>query len=319
MTQIFALAFDHRNSLRRGFMHLAGPPTPEQHATMVAAKEIVTDALIAAAPRVSPGSAVLLIDHEYGGRFVPGAQAAGLRVAMPVEESGRAELRYLCDGHPDRVVDAYRPDYVKVLIRYNPGGDAAMNARQRARLRELSNWLQGRPQQLMLELLVPPEDAQLAAVANDRGRFDRGRFDGERFDRGRFDRGRFDREARAELTAVAIRQIAADGIRPALWKIEGPESRADAARIAAAVRSADPGAGCLVLGRGADAAAVRRWLAIAAATAGFNGFAVGRTIWWDALRDFANGGGGDRDTAVRAVAARYLDLVRDYQAVRAAT
>jgi myo-inositol catabolism protein IolC len=46
---------------------------------------------------------------------------------------------------------------------------------------------------------------------------------------------------------------------------------------------------------------------------------VGRTIWWDALRDFANGGGGDRDTAVRAVAARYLDLVRDYQAVRAAT
>jgi myo-inositol catabolism protein IolC len=297
MTHIFALAFDHRNSLRRGFMHLAGQPTPEQHATMVAAKGIVTDALIAAAPQVSPDGAVLLIDHEYGGRFVTGAQAGGIRVAMPVEESGQAELRYLCGGHPDRVLAAYHPDYVKVLIRYNPGGDAAMNARQRARLRELSDWLKGRPQQLMLELLVPPEDAQLAAVANDRGRFDR--------------------EARAELTAVAIRQIAADGIRPALWKIEGPESRDDAARIAAEVRSADPGAGCLVLGRGADGAAVRRWLAIAATTAGFTGFAVGRTIWWDALRGFVDG--GDRDTAVRAVAARYLDLVRDYQAVSPAT
>ena len=53
MTQIFALAFDHRNSLRRDFMHLAGQPTPEQHATMVAAKGIVADALIAAAPQVS--------------------------------------------------------------------------------------------------------------------------------------------------------------------------------------------------------------------------------------------------------------------------
>ena len=299
MTQVFALAFDHRNSLRRGFMHLTGPPTPDQHAAMVAAKGIVSDALIAVAPQVSPGCPVLLIDHEYGGRFVPGAQAAGIRVAMPAEESGQAELRYLCGGHPERVLAAYRPDYVKVLIRYNPGGDAAMNARQRARLRELSNWLPG--PQLMLELLVPPEDAQLAAVANDRGRFDR--------------------EVRAELTAVAIGQLAAAGIRPALWKIEGPESADDAARIAAAVRAADPDAGCLVLGRGADAAAVRRWLAIAAATAGFTGFAVGRTIWWDALRGFANGA-GDRDTAVRAVSARYLDLVRDYQAaspVRPAT
>jgi myo-inositol catabolism protein IolC len=292
MTQVFALAFDHRNSLRRDFMRLTGQPQPEQHATMVAAKGVVTDALIAAAPQVSPDTPVLLIDHEYGGEFVPRAQAAGVRVAMPVEESGRAELRYLCDGHPERVIAAHHPDCVKVLIRYNAGGDAAMNARQRARLRELSDWLGGRPERLMLELLVPPEPAQLAAVGHDQGRFDR--------------------ETRAGLTVQAIEQIAGDGLRPALWKIEGPESLQDAARIAGAVRSADPDAECLVLGRGADAAAVRRWLAIAAATDGFTGFAVGRTIWWDALRGFADGGG--RDAAVRAVTARYLDLVRCYRA-----
>jgi len=292
MTQIFALAFDHRNSLRRDFMHLTGQPAPEQHSTMVAAKGVVTDALIEAAPQVSPDTPVLLIDHEYGGQFVPRAQAAGVKVAMPVEESGQAELRYLCDGHPERVVDAHHPDYVKVLIRYNPGGDTAMNARQRGRLRQLSDWLDGRPERLMLELLVPPEPAQLAAVADDQSRFDR--------------------ETRAALTAAAIDQIAGDGLRPALWKIEGPESLQDAARIAEAVRSANPDAGCLVLGRGADDAAVRRWLAIAAATDGFTGFAVGRTIWWDALKRFA--GGGDAGAAVRAVAARYLDLVRYYRA-----
>jgi myo-inositol catabolism protein IolC len=297
MTQIFALAFDHRNSLRRDFMHLTGQPAPEQHATMVAAKEIVTDALIAAAPQVSPDTPVLLIDHEYGGQFVPRAQAAGISVAMPVEESGQAELRYLCGGYPERVIAAQHPDYVKVLIRYNPGGDTAMNARQRGRLRELSNWLEGRPEQLMLELLVPPEPAQLAAVGHDQSRFDR--------------------ETRAGLTVTAIGQLAGDGLHPALWKIEGPESLQDAARIAEAVRSADPDAGCLVLGRGADDAAVRRWLAIAAATDGFTGFAVGRTIWWDALRAFA--ADGNADAAVRAVAARYLDLVRYYRAASPAT
>jgi myo-inositol catabolism protein IolC len=292
MTLTFALAFDHRNSLRRDFMRLAAQPTAEQHATMVEAKGIVTDALIAAAPQVSPDSPVLLIDHEYGGRFVAGAQAAGIKVAMPVEESGQAELRYLCGGHPERIIAAHHPDYVKVLIRYNTGGDTDMNARQRSRLRELSGWLDGRPERLMLELLVPPEPAQLAAAGHDQGRFDR--------------------QTRAGLTVQAIGQIAGDGLRPALWKIEGPESLQDAARIAEAIRSADPDAGCLVLGRGADDAAVRRWLAIAAATDGFTGFAVGRTIWWEALRGFASG--GDRDAAVRAVTARYLDLVRCYRA-----
>jgi len=292
MTLTFALAFDHRNSLRRDFMRLAAQPTAEQHSTMVEAKGIVTDALIAAAPHVSPDAPVLLIDHEYGGQFVSRAQAAGIGVAMPVEESGQAELRFLAGGHPERIIEACNPEYVKVLIRYNPGGNTAMNARQRSRLRQLSDWLDGRPQRLMLELLVPPEPAQLAAVGHDQGRFDR--------------------QTRAGLTVQAIGQIAGDGLRPALWKIEGPESLQDAARIAEAVRSANTGAGCLVLGRGADDAAVRRWLAIAAATDGFTGFAVGRTIWWDALKNFA--GGGDRDAAVRAVTARYLDLVRCYRA-----
>jgi myo-inositol catabolism protein IolC len=293
MTQVFALAFDHRNSFRRDFMHLPGGPTAKQHATMVAAKGVVVDALLTAAPQVDAGSVALLIDHEYGGGFVPKAQAGGIRVAMPVEVSGQRELRYICGGHPDGVIDSCQPDYVKVLIRYNPAGDIAMNARQRARLRELASWLDGRPQQLMLELLVPPEDAQLETVA--------------------YDRGRFDREVRAELTVAAIREIADDGLSPRLWKIEGPESREDAAWIAEAVRSADPGSACLVLGRGADLAAVRRWLAIAATTDGFTGFAVGRTIWWDALRAYT--GGGDRDAAVNAVATRYLDLVRDYLTV----
>ena len=243
MTPVFALAFDHRNSFRRDFMGLAGPPTPAEQAAMVAAKGVVVDALLAAVPEVSAGNVVLLIDQEYGGDLVPKAQAGGVSVAMPVEESGRAELRYLDDGHPERVLDAYHPDYAKVLVRYNPGGDAAMNTRQRARLRDLARLLGG---------------------------------------------------------------------RPALWKIEGPESPGDAALIAGAVRAADQDAACLVLGRGADYAAVRRWLAIAAATKSFAGFAVGRTIWWDALRGYLDD--GDRDAAVRAIAARYLELVGDYLA-----
>jgi len=291
---VFALAFDHRNSFRTSFMGLAAPPTSEQTAQMVAAKRVVVDALLRAAPSVEDGRPTLLIDAEYGGAHVPAARDGGVAIAMPVEVSGRRELRFEHDGNFDAVIGNYSPDYAKVLIRYNPDGDQAMNARQRARLGELAGWLESRPEQLMLELLVPPEPAQLAAL------------DGDQF--------RYDRELRADLTARAITEIGADGLRPALWKLEGPESDTDAARISTAVHAVDPAAGCLVLGRGADSAGVRRWLTTAARTRGFSGFAVGRTVWWDPLRSFL--AGGDREEAVDAIARNYLDLVAAYRAAR---
>lgn len=294
MKPVFALAFDHRNSFRTSFMRLSAPPTAEQTAQMVAAKRVVVDALLLAVPSVTDGRPTLLIDAEYGGEHVAAARDGGVAIAMPVEVSGQRELRFEYDGDFGAVVDRYAPDYAKVLIRYNPDGDQPMNARQRARLGDLATWLQDRPQQLMLELLVPPEPAQLAALGDDQGRYDR--------------------ELRADLTARAISEIAADGLRPALWKLEGPESAADAQKISAAVGEVDPTAGCLVLGRGADSAAVQRWLTTAAGTPGFTGFAVGRTVWWEPLRSYV--AGGAREAAVETIAHSYLELVAAYRAAQ---
>jgi myo-inositol catabolism protein IolC len=189
------------------------------------------------------------------------------------------------------VIERYQPVYAKVLVRYNPGGDPTMNARQRDRLGELASWLRGREQRLMLELLVPAEHVQLDQLGGDQSRYDR--------------------ELRAELTAGAIKEICADGLRPALWKLEGPESAEDARRISAVVHELDTAAGCLVLGRGADATAVRRWLTTAAQAPGFNGFAVGRTVWWEPLRTYV--AGGARDEAVQQIADNYLALVEAYR------
>jgi hypothetical protein len=40
-------------------------------------------------------------------------------------------------------IEAFRPTFCKVLVRYNPGGDADLNRRQAARLKRLSDYLQG--------------------------------------------------------------------------------------------------------------------------------------------------------------------------------
>jgi len=271
-------------------MQLTAPPTEEQTAQMVEAKRVVVEALVRATAYVVDASPTLLIDAEYGGTLVAIARNAGIAIAMPVEVSGQSELSFERDGDFGAVIGRYDPDYAKVLVRYNPAGDQAMNGRQRARLRDLATWLEDRPQQLMLELLVPPEADQLAVLDGDRHRYDR--------------------ELRAALTVRAVEEIGADGLRPALWKLEGPDSTEDAQRISAAVRALDTEARCLVLGRGADTNAVRHWLTTAAQVPGFTGFAVGRTLWWEPLRAFVTG--GSREVAVEAIAWNYLDLADIY-------
>jgi len=62
---VFALAFDHRNSFRTSFMGLAAPPTSEQTAQMVAAKRVVVDALLRAAPSVEDGRPTLLLPADF--------------------------------------------------------------------------------------------------------------------------------------------------------------------------------------------------------------------------------------------------------------
>ena len=73
----------------------------------------------------------------------------------------------------------------------------------------------------------------------------------------------------------------------------------------------------MVLGRGADRAAVERWLRAAAGVTGFVGFAIGRSIWWGALRDLP---WEDRDAVTGAIAdsyASYAELWHDAAATAA--
>ena len=56
---------------------------------------------------------------------------------------------------------------------------------------------------------------------------------------------------------------------------------------------------CVVLGRGADDEKVDHWLRQGAPVDGYAGFAIGRTIWWDALKGFLDGN-IEREAAARA-------------------
>jgi myo-inositol catabolism protein IolC len=277
----FLLAFDHRKSLMTSFFEADADAERGQASTAREVKTLIADGLLAAIrrSRVDRRDAGGLVDSMYGGIAIDKLRTSGVRFAVPVEASGKRELEF---EQPDwrQRVEAIKPTWAKVLVRYNPSGDAAMNERQRALLVDLQTATRAIKVGFLFELLVPPEPAQRA---DD-----------------------YDTATRPGLVVAAIDELRAAGIQPDLWKIEGFEQREDCRTVAD-----HAGAPCVVLGRGADTEAVERWVRAGAGI--FDGFAIGRSIWWDAARAFVDGS-ADRDATVTAIAERYGHFVDVYHA-----
>src|ERR687893_1299932 len=213
---------------------------------------------------------------------------------MPVEKSGQSEFDFEYGPEFGEHIESFDPDFSKVLVRYNPDGEKETNERQLGRLKELADWLHEHDRKFLFELLVPAEDSQLEAVGGDTDRYDA--------------------ELRPELMRRAIEDIQNYGIEVDIWKIEGVDKREDAEMLARQTRSGGgrEGVVCVLLGRGASDEKVDHWLKQAAPVEGFIGFAIGRSIWWDALKGFLDGS-IEREDAAQQIADNYLRFVQVYQ------
>jgi myo-inositol catabolism protein IolC len=235
----------------------------------------------------------VLVDEQFGGDVPETAKREGLRLAMPVEKSGQDEFDFEYGDAFGEHIERFDPHFSKVLVRYNPDGDAEMNRAQLERLKRLSDWLHAHDRKFLFELLVPAEDAQLESVGGDTDRYDA--------------------ELRPALMRRAIQEIQDHGVEVDVWKIEGVDAREDAEMLARQTRSGDgrERVACVLLGRGASTEKVDHWLQQAAPVEGFIGFAIGRSIWWDALKAYL-AGDLDRETAAEQIGENYLRFVRVY-------
>ena len=292
---LYILAFDHRGSFQKKMLGIAGTPTPEEAQRISDAKRVIFDgyqeAVRQGAPRESAG---LLVDEQFGGEIARTAKTEGYTFAMPVEKSGQDEFDFEYGDDFGGHIEDFDPTFSKVLVRYNPEGDADMNARQTERLKRLSDWLHANGRKFLFELLVPAEPAQLENVGGDDDRYDR--------------------EVRPALMVAAIRELQEAGVDPDIWKIEGIDTREDCERISEQVRAGGrDDVACVVLGRGANDDAVVHWLQQGAGVPGYIGFAIGRTIWWDPLKAFLSEE-LDRDSATKQIAQNYQRMIDVYTA-----
>ncbi|MGH2630007.1 MAG: 2-deoxy-5-keto-D-gluconate 6-phosphate aldolase domain-containing protein [Actinomycetota bacterium] len=291
---LFILAFDHRGSFQRKFFGIEGAPDPRGAERVIDAKRVVFQGMQRAlADGVDATTAGVLVDEQFGSQVAIDAKQAGMMLAMPAERSGQDEFDFEYGPEFAAHIESFDPTFTKVLVRYNPEGDGAMNARQSARLQELSQWLHRTGRRFLFELLVPAESHQLEAAGNEPLRFDR--------------------EVRPDLMKVAIAELQAAAVEPDIWKIEGIDDPAKCAEIAEQCRvGGRDGVGCVVLGRGADDAAVDAWLRAARQVPGYQGFAIGRSIWWNPLKSFVDGA-MPREDAVARIATNYRRFVAVYR------
>ena len=295
--KLFILAFDHRGSFQKKWFGLEGEPTEEDTRRISDAKHLVFEGLLHALDEgADAGSTGALVDEQFGApTSIPDqAKERGLKLAMPVEKSGQNEFDFEYGEEFGAHIEAFDPDFSKVLVRYNPDDpDADMNRRQLDRLKRLSDWLAAHDREFLFELLVPATDAQLARVDGD----------GDRYDA----------ELRPELMRRAIEDIQSAGIEVDIWKIEGVEERSDAEMLAEQTRAGGrDDVICVLLGRGASDEKVDQWLGQAAPVEGFIGFAIGRSIWGDPLKGFLDGS-LERDEAARRIGQNYLRFVSVYE------
>jgi len=297
--KLYILAFDHRGSFQKKMFGIEGEPTQEETDTISDAKKLIYEGMEKAVKQgLDPSSAGVLVDEQFGSDIPELAPKEGLSLTMPAEKSGQNEFDFQYGDDFGEHIAKYDLLATKVLVRHNPDGDRGMNERQTARLKRLADWLHDNDRKFLFELLVPAEKEQLESVGGDEDRYDA--------------------ELRPELMRRVIEHYQDAGVEVDIWKIEGVDTRDDAQMLADQTRKGEgrENVKSVLLGRGASDDKVDHWLREAAPVDGFIGFAIGRSIWWDALKGFLDES-LPRDEASDIIAEKYLRFVKVYEEAEA--
>ena len=276
MTPLYILPFDHRAS----FLKIIGAATPaadEDIALARKCKQIIYQGFQQAVKLGMPKEhAAVLVDEWLGEAVLHQAKQEAVAFCFPLEKSSQQEFAHEYTNWQEKLQDT-KPAYAKVLIRYNPV-NKERNKRQQRQLAALSAFLAEQPTKFLLELLVPPEAEQKVAT--------------------------YDTDVRPQLTVQAIQELYAAQVFPDVWKLEGVNSHEAMQRITDAVALHED-TSIVILGRGQDATAVERWLAIGASSPHSIGFAVGRTVFSDAIQKYAEGTCTE-EQAVESIAEKFM-------------
>ena len=292
---LYILAFDHRGTITKGLLGVEGREPTEEEANKVSEmKQIIFDGFLKANEYgITGGDPAILVDETFGLEVQQKAKEMNIKFAAPVEKSGQKVFDFEYGDQFGEKIKEVGADFVKILVRWNPDDEEEIRKTQGNRIKELSDWLTENDKKFLLEFLVPATEEQLSSVENDQARYDS--------------------EIRPKLAVKVVEEMRERGADPDIWKIEGLDTSEDCEKVAHAIRTGDrEDVIAVVLGRGASDEKVNEWLKAGSSVEGYKGFAIGRSIFWDALKGFHEGE-KSREEAVEEIAQSYLGFLSVYQ------
>ena len=292
---LYILAFDHRGTITKGLLGVEGREPTEEEANKVSEmKQIIFDGFLKANESgIKGGDPAILVDETFGLEVQQKAKEMNIKFAAPVEKSGQKVFDFEYGDQFGEKINEVGADFVKILVRWNPDDEEEIRETQGSRIKELSDWLSENGKKFLLEFLVPATEEQLASVENDQARYDS--------------------EIRPKLAVRVVEEMRERGADPDIWKIEGLDTAEDCENVAAAIKTGDrENVMAVVLGRGASDEKVNEWLRAGSSVDGYRGFAIGRSIFWNALKGFHEGE-KTREDAVNEIAESYLGFLSVYQ------
>jgi 5-dehydro-2-deoxygluconokinase len=275
--ELCVLAIDHRSQFEEGGNF--GSPSRER----IEKFKILALRAIDTAARKDRHFGVLL-DASYGGEALSLAADLPYWVGRPIEKPRSRPLEF--EGAADVAVEISTwplNQVVKCLVIYHPEDPIELRSRQTRQLKRLFDACRSTRHELLLEIIHPRDAA-----------------------------------ADAETTARAMAQVYALGVRPDWWKLPPSENPQVWRAIQDTIAREDPLCrGVLVLGLSAPESEIVTAFAAAAPFGVVKGFAIGRTVFHEAARDWFSGAVDDSQASA-AMAAKFLTLAAAWRGARAA-
>ncbi len=261
--QLIILPFDHRASFYREILKIKNQPNSKDKKKVIELKNIIYQGLLQVKkqyPDVLGFS--LLVDEEHGDKILKSAKKNGVIRILTTEKSGQTIFDFEYGNNFSEHINKYQPEYAKVLVRYNPQNKTD-NIIQLKRLKKLSAFCQKNKIGFLFELLVPPTEKDLK-IAGSKKNYDQG--------------------LRIIRTVQAINEIKKI-LRVSVWKLEGFNT-SGWEKITKAVGNQGK---IVILGRGETPKVVKHWLSDGAKFPQTIGFAIGRTIFENPLKQYVVG------------------------------
>ncbi|MDD4289660.1 MAG: DUF2090 domain-containing protein [Patescibacteria group bacterium] len=266
---LFILPFDHRSF----FIDLFGfgkKLRKEEKKIISDIKQVIYEGFLSAYKTSKYKQFMgILIDEEFGGSIIEDAKKKKIILSISTEKSGKAFFDFEYGKNFKNHIIKNKATFVKILIRYDYRKN---NKVQLKKMKILYDFCVHNKIDLLLELLTPN-------IKN-----------------------------KSLFTKKAVEEILSYGIFPIIWKIEGYEKKSDWRDVIKSIKIYQKDPKIIMLGRGESKNLIKKWIKSAKEFSNIIGFAVGRTIFLDAVKDFYRTK-ITREFAIKKIAKNYEEII----------